>query len=52
MWHPWKGGGICREFWLGSTKEKDHLEVQSVDVRVGSKWTLGRLAGGVLIGFT
>jgi hypothetical protein len=25
---------------------KDHLKDQGVDVRMGSKWTLGRLVGG------
>jgi hypothetical protein len=28
------------------TKERDHLEDQGVDGRMGSKWTLGRLVGG------
>jgi hypothetical protein len=27
-------------------RKKDHLEDQGVDGRMGSKWTLGRLAGG------
>jgi hypothetical protein len=30
-----------------SPKEKDHLKNQGVDGRMGSKWTLGRLVGGV-----
>jgi hypothetical protein len=29
-----------------SLKERDHSEDQGVDRRMGSKWTLGRLAGG------
>jgi hypothetical protein len=29
---------------------KDHLKDQGVDGRMGSKWTLGRLAGGVWSG--
>jgi hypothetical protein len=37
---------MCTEFWLESPKEKDHLENQGVDGRMGSKWTLGRLVGG------
>jgi hypothetical protein len=31
---------------VGSQKEKNHLKDQGVDGRMGSKWTLGRLAGG------
>jgi hypothetical protein len=29
-----------------SQKERDHLEDQGVDGRMGSEWILGRLAGG------
>jgi hypothetical protein len=34
--------GSCWE----SPKERDHLKDQGVDGRMGSKWTLGRLARG------
>jgi hypothetical protein len=37
---------------VGKRKEKNHLEDQGVDGRMGSKWTLGRLVGGVWSGFT
>jgi hypothetical protein len=39
-----------RKWWkilVESPKEKDHLEDQGVDGRMGSKWTLGILAGSV-----
>jgi hypothetical protein len=36
----------------GKRKEKDHLEDQGVDGRMGSKWTSGRLVAGVWSGFT
>jgi hypothetical protein len=39
-------GQKCIEFWWESLKEKDHLEDQGVDWRMGSKWTFGRLTGG------
>jgi hypothetical protein len=32
---------------VGKPEGKDHLEDQGVDGRMGSKWTLGRLVGGV-----
>jgi hypothetical protein len=32
---------------LGKPKERDHLEGQGIDGRMGSEWILGRLAGGV-----
>jgi hypothetical protein len=38
--------------WWERPKEKDHLKDQGVDGRMGSKWTLGRLVGGVWSGFT
>jgi hypothetical protein len=31
---------------IGKPEEKDHMEDQGVDGRVGSKRTLGKLAGG------
>jgi hypothetical protein len=34
-------------FLVGKTEGKDHLEDQAVDGRMVSKWTLGRLVGGV-----
>jgi hypothetical protein len=37
----------CTRFWWESPKERDHSEDQGVDERMGSKWILGRLAGGV-----
>jgi hypothetical protein len=37
---------------VGNTEEKDHLEDQGVDGRMGSKWALGRMAGEVWSGFT
>jgi hypothetical protein len=39
-------GEVCKGFWWESPKEKDHLKDQSVDGRMGSKWTLGKLVGG------
>jgi hypothetical protein len=44
-------GGTCGTHGRGEKRvkgERDHLEDQGVDGRMGSKWTLGRLdAGGV-----
>jgi hypothetical protein len=37
---------------VGKPEGKNHLEDQGVDGSVGSKWTLGRLVGGVWSGFT
>jgi hypothetical protein len=45
MWHAWERGETCTEFWWERPKQKDHLEGQGTDGRVGSIWTLGRLAG-------
>jgi hypothetical protein len=52
MWHAWERGETCTEFWWENPKEKDHLKDQGVDGRMGSKWILGRLVGGVWSGFT
>jgi hypothetical protein len=32
---------------VGKPKEKGHLKDQGIDGRMGSKWTVGRLVGGV-----
>jgi hypothetical protein len=50
--HMGEGRKVYRVWWE-SPKEKDHLEDQGVDGRMGSKWTLGKLVGGgVWSGFT
>jgi hypothetical protein len=45
-----EGRNVYRVWWE-SLKGKDHLEDQSVDGRMGLKWTLGRLVGGLWSGF-
>jgi hypothetical protein len=48
MWQAWERGETCTGFWSESPKEKDHLEDQGVDGRMGSKWSLRRhWLGGV-----
>jgi hypothetical protein len=47
MWHAWERTGKCISFWWEYLKDKDHLEDQGIDGRIGSEWFLGRLAGGV-----
>jgi hypothetical protein len=42
----WERGETCTGFWWESLKEKGHLRDQGKDGRMGSKWTLWRLAGG------
>jgi hypothetical protein len=42
----WERAETCTGFWWESPKGKDHLKDQGVDGRIGSKWTLVRLAGG------
>jgi hypothetical protein len=43
--HVARMGETCRGFWWENPKEKDHLKDQGIDGRIGSRWTLGRLAG-------
>jgi hypothetical protein len=52
MWHAWERGETLAGFWWESLKEKDHFKDEGVDGRMRSKWTLGRLVGGVWSGFT
>jgi hypothetical protein len=47
MCHAWERRRMCIEFRWESQKERDHLEDQGIDGRMGSEWILGRLAGGV-----
>jgi hypothetical protein len=39
MWHAWERGETCAGFWWESLREKDELEDQGIDGRMGSKWT-------------
>jgi hypothetical protein len=43
---------IFTRFWWESPKERALLEDRGVDERMGSEWILGRLAGGMLSGFS
>jgi hypothetical protein len=52
MWHAWEMGETCTGFWWEILKEKSHLEDRGIDGRMGSKWTFGRLVGGVWSGFS
>jgi hypothetical protein len=52
MWHAWERGETCTGFWWEIPKEKDLLEDQGVNEKMGTKWTFGRLVGGVWSGFT
>jgi hypothetical protein len=49
MWHAWERGETCAGFGRENPKKRHHVKDQGVDGRMGSKWTLGGLAGG---GFT
>jgi hypothetical protein len=45
-----RGRENCAGFWWESLKERDFLEDQGVNERMGSEWILGRLAGRILSG--
>jgi hypothetical protein len=47
MWHTWERRGMGTGFWWESQKERDDLEDRGVDGRMGSEWSLVRLAGSV-----
>jgi hypothetical protein len=34
----------CTGFWWDSSEERDHMEDQGIDGRIGSEWILERLA--------
>jgi hypothetical protein len=51
MWHAWERREKCTAFWWESPKERDHLEDQGVDGRMGSEVILRGLAGRMLRGF-
>jgi hypothetical protein len=46
-----RGEKIVQGFGWKAPKERDHLEDQGVDGRMGSEWILGRVAGWVRSGF-
>jgi hypothetical protein len=43
-----EGRNVCRVWWE-SPRERGHLKDQGVDERMGSKWTLGKLARGGVV---
>jgi hypothetical protein len=45
MWHAWERN--VYKVLMGKPEERDHLEDQGVDGKMGSEWILGTLAGGV-----
>jgi hypothetical protein len=49
--HMGEGRNVYRVL-VGKPKGKKHLKDQGVDGRMVSKWTLGRLAGGMWSGLT
>jgi hypothetical protein len=40
MWHARESRRKCKRFWWESQKERDHLEDQGVNERMGSEWIL------------
>jgi hypothetical protein len=46
MWHAWERREKCTRFWWESQKERDHLEDQGVDGRMGSEWILMEIGWG------
>jgi hypothetical protein len=46
-WHAWESREKCTRFRWERPKERDHSEDQGVDGRMGSKWILRKLSGGV-----
>jgi hypothetical protein len=36
MWHAWGRGGKCTRFWWENPKERDHVEDQGIDEKMGS----------------
>jgi hypothetical protein len=47
MWHAWERRGTCTGFLVQKSEGKNQLKDQGIDGRMGSKWTLQGLAGGV-----
>jgi hypothetical protein len=43
---------ILQSFGGKPPKERDHLEDQGIDERMGLEWTSGRLVGGLWSGFS
>jgi hypothetical protein len=47
MWYAWERGETCTGFWWESPKERDDLKDRGVDGRMGTKYALDILVGGV-----
>jgi hypothetical protein len=45
MWHAWERRGMRTGLLWESQKERDHLDDQGVDGKMGSEWILGNWLG-------
>jgi hypothetical protein len=52
MWHAWERREKCSGLWWENVEERDHPEDRGVNGRMGSELILGRLAEGVLSGYS
>jgi hypothetical protein len=46
MWHAWESREKCTMFWWESQNERDHLEDQGIDERMGSECILREIGWG------
>jgi hypothetical protein len=52
MWYGWERRENCTMLWWERPKERDLLEDQGLDIRMGLEWILRRLSGKVLSGYS
>ena len=38
MWHLWMTGQVCRGFWWGNLRERDHWRDPDLDGRIILRW--------------
>jgi len=52
MWHVWGRVGVCRVFWWGNLRERNHLGDSDVDGRIILRWIFRKWEGVVGTGWS
>ena len=52
MLHVWRKGEVCKRFWWGNLRERDHWGDQDIDGRIILRWIFRKWKGVVGTGWS